>query len=774
MWVWAFICMDKHIPLQTFTELFALGYCPIPVIWENGQVKYYPEHQTDITDGRVGYQDVERWLNNGFKNFNGIALKVYPPYGMIDFDLKNTTNKNLYSDWLNIINSTNPDVLRKVCIETTKSDGFHVYIKYSKLDHKIPIARNPDGHETISIYTGGLLSFCYPSPKYNLIHNDFADVQELTDDEFHLLVSTGAIFNECNEFKTGERKVTLINYPQEYESVCLQFDNGIDNNGFESLLNSINLYKVDNQLFKKKDYIPFLRQGSTATYSAKAYFNRNKRLLIFSASMVDFPTWHDSAKCGDDTWSLSPSKIIYYKNKRDWQKTIEEIEIVSDTLGIELSKQQPITRQSRIAEDRLKFPYDIFPQEIQNYISFQKIQHEYIANALLVSIGTAIGNTIVLEAMDGYMVKPILYMVIVSPSGGGKTPAMNIAFAPLEEYNGTLLAHHRNKTTEYNNELAVFKKDKNAKEEPVKPELSQVIIKDSTIEMVAKILSVNPLGCCLFADELVGFLKRMNQYKNGDDVQKWLELWNGAPILIQRITRDESYVAHPFCNIIGGVQVGVLDSLSKDDKEHNGFFHRFLFVYPKPEDKPEWGKIEIPPIVKFEFFNYFAKILQNRNRDKVLYKLSPEAEQMYSDWYNYKNSQYNKSYVDQVKGIISKYQNYCLRLALVIQAMNEPFKGKEISIVSIERAIRLTEYYLGNMYKAIKILTPDSPADKLQNPYDLFYQELETAFTTKTSIELGKKFGLKDANVKMFLNRNSKGQQSLFNQVERGKWEKLY
>lgn len=69
------------LPLSTFTELFALGMNPIPVIWDlnTKQVTNYPKHETDITAGRPQLQDVERWLNNGFKNFNGIALKLYPP-----------------------------------------------------------------------------------------------------------------------------------------------------------------------------------------------------------------------------------------------------------------------------------------------------------------------------------------------------------------------------------------------------------------------------------------------------------------------------------------------------------------------------------------------------------------------------------------------------------------------------------------------------------------------------------------------------------------------
>lgn len=773
--------------LQTFTELYALGFNPIPVIWnvEKKQVEKYPLHETDITDGKPQLHDVERWLNNGFKNFNGIALKLYPPYGMFDFDLKNTDRKGIFNEWMQIVKSTMPDVLSKVCIETTRSGGYHVYIKYEKLDHKIPVARSKNGEEVISVYTGGLLSFCYPSPNYEIIHNEFQDVDFLTVDEFEFLVSTAAYFNENQEFKTGESKVCVTDYPTEYENICLQFDYKCTDEVFEEMLNQIDLYRVtiDAHRWGRKAYIPFLRRGSTADYSAKAYFTTNiefegkkiaesKRLLIFSASMSKFPTWHDSAKSGDNTWSLSPSKIIFYKNDKDWTRTIEEIQIICDSAGIELAIQPPVTNQPILNEDRLKFPYDIFPDEITNYISFQKIQHEYLAGAALMAVATAIGNTVELQALQGYNVKPILYMAIVSPAGGGKSPAMTTMFRPIEDWDDVLYRQYSEKRKVYNQDLAEYKKDKNNTKEPEKPPFPQTIIKDSTIEMVIKILSENPLGCILSADELIGFLNRMNAYKSGDDVQKWLELWNGSPILLQRITRDENKVQEPFCHIIGGIQVGVLETLSKEQNEHNGFFHRFLFVYPKPETKPDWGNLNMPNVVEQDFFNYFGVLLNSRLQDKKRYSLSNEADALYAEWYNNKNKKYNIATSDQVKGIISKYQNYCLRLALIIEVMNNPDRRIGIvSYLSMERAIRLVEYFLGNMYKAIKILTPETPVDKLKPPYDDFYNQLPQIFTTKTAIELGVTFGLKDAQVKMFLQRQNK---KIINTIDRGRYERIY
>jgi len=753
---------------QTFQELYDCGLHAIPIVFnpDTREAISYPKHGEN--DGVPSMQDVVKWLGE-MKETNGVAIKLHPPFGMFDFDLKNTENKAVYQDWFNGVVAVNDDILRKVCIETTRSGGFHVYIKYSKLDHKIPVARS-NGQEVISVYTGGLLSFCYPSPGYNLIHNSFADLEELTDDEFDLMVSMAAMFHEDKE--SDPSAPILIEYPHEYESACLQFDNNITDEGFEELINSIGLYRIrDLSRFRRAKYVPFLRTGSKASYSAKVYF-RSRRVLIFSGSMQGFPSWHDSAKAGDTSWSLSPSKIVYYKHKRDWIQTMEEIQIIADSIGIAIDAPVPITRMSVIPEARLQFPYDIFPSSLLNYIQPQVIQHEYIAAGLLGSVSAAIGNTCSLEAMDGYIVKPCVYIAIVAPPGASKTPALKKAFAPLENADTLAFREYSLKLQEYKQALSAHKKSKDpSSPEPERPHLKQYLIKDSTIEMVVQILTHNPNGCCILADELSGFLNRMNQYKSGDEIQKWLEMWSGAPVMIQRVTREENKVQEPFCSIVGGIQPGVLERLSKDENEDNGFFHRFLFAFPKPQKKRPWETVVIPDAVKIDFSSFFYDMFE-LSGDRIKYTLAREADELYKEWFDNKNIRYDSATSDHVRGIIAKYQDYCLRFALLIQVMHD---GRwRVGIVmreTMERAIRLTEYFLGNMNKAIKILAPETPVDKLKEPYAALYRELDATFSTKTFLEKGAKHGLKASAMKMFLNRNIK---VIFLKLDQGSYEKMY
>lgn len=751
--------------IQIFSDLFNIGLTPIPVKWneENKQASIHPEHGIKS----IELSNVQTWITD-MNGCNGIALKLSSPYGMIDIDQKNTDRKGVFEELLHIIKSTNEDILSKVCIERTRNNGHHIYIKYPLLSHKIAIARN-EGKEVISVYTGGLLSYCYPTPGYELVHNEFSDIEELTKDEFDILISAASFFNEDTNHTPGQSTIQLIDYPVEYENMALQFDKDCTDNLFEELLNSINLFEVKGRQYKAQKYIPYLRKGSTANYSAKAYYH-SKRLLIFSASMPDFPSWHDCTSEGDNRWSLSPTKILYYRNKRDWQATISDIKELCFKHGINIIEQKPITQQP--VHDRLKFPYDIFPEKVQQYIFAQSIQHEYLAGAILGSISAAIGNTAYLEAMPGYMVKSILYMAIVAPPGAAKTPAIKKAFGPLEEFDHDNYLVYKSAHDDYMQKLASYKKEKSKGDQPVEPSFPQVIIKDSTIEMVSRSLGANPFGCVILADELSGFLNRFNQYKAGDEEQKWLEMWSGSSILNQRVTSGVNKVMDPFCSIVGGIQPGVLESLSKDDKQHNGFFHRFLFVYPNQDPKQEWRQVTVPMNILQAYRDMFITFIDQRQKDKTIYRLSPEANELYKQWFDFKNIKYNKAQTDNVKGIIAKYQEYCLRFALIIEVIEDgPYRPGLVTPVTMEKAIRLTEYFLGNMHKASKILTPETPLDKLQDNYKNFYDALPAAFSSKVFVTMAVTFDIKEGAAKMFLSRQT---GKLFIKTDKNTYEKEF
>jgi len=764
---------------SVFIDLFKLGLKPIPLIWD-AEMKSATNHwiaHSEITDTNYTEATFSEWVKS-IDTANGMALKLFSPFGCIDFDLKNTEDKTVFDLWLKGIASVDDSILSKVCIEKTRNAGYHVYIKYPKLKSKVGLAREVNGSEVIAIYTGGTLSYCSPTPGYEMVSNDFSDIEELTDDEFELLVSVANTFDKYVQLQSQKSNI-VKEYPLEYENILFQFDSKCSDDVFSHILSSIGLEAATKYRTKQKDkFVPLLRIGSKASYSAKAYYG-TKNLQLFTSSIPGFPSFNDRVDKDDTSWNLSPSRILYYKNDKDWILAIQELKMLCDSAEIELIEQQPVTNQPLITPDRLKFPYDIFPDEILNFINAQTIQHEYLAGAALGAISTLIGNAAQLQANNGYFVKPILYLTIVAPPGASKTPALKAIFKPLEMIDTFTYKEYVKEKQDYTEAYAIFKNQKKGDNinEPKKPIMRQLLIKDSTIEMVIKILSFNQMGCCVYADEFSGFMKRMNRYGDGDELQKWLELWSGSPILMQRISRDEDKVENPFCTIIGGIQPGVLDALSTSDNEHNGFYHRFLFLYPEPQLKQDWVKYEMPAALTQEYWGLIDKVNQHRSNLRT-FQLTNEAELLYAEWFNNKNRKYNSAVTDNVKGIIAKYQDYCLRFSLIIEIMNNPDDFRNaVSVQSMERAIRLTEYFLGNMNKAMKILTPVNPADKLTGATAEFYKALPENFTALKAIEIGKELNIKEPTVRSFLLRWCDKKNTILSKLGQNKavyYEKLF
>jgi hypothetical protein len=284
-------------------------------------------------------------------------------------------------------------------------------------------------------------------------------------------------------------------------------------------------------------------------------------------------------------------------------------------------------------------------------------------------------------------------------------------------------------------------------------------------------LEHNSRGCTVLPDELIGFLNRLNRYAQGDDEQKILSIFNSKSFNVQRIGRDEDLVDDYSLSIIGGIQNDLLSKLSDGDRGSNGFFHRFLIAIPDMGPKQPFQLPNNTHALETRIDELFRWIMVHRDEpDKTMYVLSNEALKMYEQWHNAKNDYYNRTHDNNVKGIIAKYQGYCLRFALIIQCIRDAdTRTGIVTQGAMERAIRLTDYYLANMNKAIRFLAPENPIDKLKEPYKSVYDALPVMFTIGVGTEVAKAYKLKPATFKSWLSTK----KELFKSEKRGTWEKL-
>ena len=194
--------MLKHI----ISDYIAIGIRAIPFEWD--EKNNVPKYQKE------GWNDPSKEFPL-FPGDNALQIVTGNNWAALDFDLKNTSNKKLFDQWLNMVNADAPEILGKLFIEKTRSGGFHVWMRYDKLPHKTQLAQSENGHEVIALYANGPLVYTWPTPNYTEVHQSMTDVEILNDDEYNYLIGVSQYFNEYTPDYDPNKKA--VNYPIGFE-----------------------------------------------------------------------------------------------------------------------------------------------------------------------------------------------------------------------------------------------------------------------------------------------------------------------------------------------------------------------------------------------------------------------------------------------------------------------------------------------------------------------------------------------------------------------------
>lgn len=143
----------------------------------------------------------------------------------IDIDLKYDLTGTLFERYKRAINELDKNILNKLVVQKTVSNGYHFIYKCVTIDGNKKLAnRYANDNEKLSgekvkvlIETrgkGGYIAIV-PTPKYELIHGSFESINEITEDEREILLSCARKFNEVLsevvpvKFKQTEQKAGL-------------------------------------------------------------------------------------------------------------------------------------------------------------------------------------------------------------------------------------------------------------------------------------------------------------------------------------------------------------------------------------------------------------------------------------------------------------------------------------------------------------------------------------------------------------------------------------
>jgi hypothetical protein len=199
-------------------------------------------------------------------------------------------------------------------------------------------------------------------------------------------------------------------------------------------------------------------------------------------------------------------------------------------------------------------------------------------------------------ASDRWQEAPRVWAMIVGDSGlTMKSPTLDAAISHAWKIERELRVKGGEAMKEYAREMQIYAAQeaeyvkKRAKGEPAEvpaepplPIAERMIVGNATLEAISEVLlQQGERGVLVRADELLGIIAGMNQYKGGkgSDRQDWLEMWNGGPHPIDRKGRAV-LVKNWAVSIVGGTQPEAIARVSAN-LEADGLLQRFSIYLPR-------------------------------------------------------------------------------------------------------------------------------------------------------------------------------------------------
>jgi hypothetical protein len=232
--------------------------------------------------------------------------------------------------------------------------------------------------------------------------------------------------------------------------------------------------------------------------------------------------------------------------------------------------------------------------------------------AAIIALGSVLGRKFGMapKRLDNWHEVSNLWGVGVGTPGVKKSPAVSEATAPLEYLEGLAQERNKEESKDYAIALREYKIRKEAEEnrikaalrkgedpdftrlnnleEPEAPRVKQYIMGNSTYEQCGVILENNPNGVLLNRDEIVPFLKSLDDESKPEARGFYLESWSGKKYYdFSRIGRGRTYIPHSCISLLGTTQPGsISEYFSKTvagSSGNDGLIQRMnLLTWPVP------------------------------------------------------------------------------------------------------------------------------------------------------------------------------------------------
>lgn len=340
----------------------------------------------------------------------------------------------------------------------------------------------------------------------------------------------------------------------------------------------------------------------------------------------------------------------------------------------------------------------------------------YIALPLISLLGSVVGNRRRIELKRGWCEPCVFWTVVVGESGTLKSPAHDLAQSFLDAPEADAYAKFQKEKEIYDRDMKIYKADerkwqneRNSKkstdepppEPPEEPKCKRYIVSDTTLEALADRLADNPFGLLMAMDELAGWFRSFDKYRNGQggDCQSWLSMHRAGTIRVDRKSaqRPTLRIEHAAVSICGGIQPGILWSCIGREHAQDGLLARLLLAFPPPRQK-RWNENTVSESARASVAKLVQDLLSlemtkdewgNPQPDDL--PLTADAQDAWVQFYNEHNKR-AAGYTGDLAACASKMEGYAARLALLCQLAEDP-RSTSVGLQAVHRGIVLANWF---------------------------------------------------------------------------------
>jgi len=646
----------------------------------------------------------------------------------IDVDLKVLPSlpdrQKWWDEYISFLSDNISDFFEKVVIAKTMKDGYHIIYKCTAQSGNTKIAKLKGMREAIIESRGKGGQFILYDNFYG--ENEYHDIKYITEEERDIIWSISKTYNYIEEINLD--KPTKKEYHVNENEISPWDDYNKQTAALDIVSDEFTIVRNTSEKYIIR------RHGASSPHSGYIYKDSGC-MYLFSTGTI-YP--HEKL--------LSPFAIYAYKNHYGNFKDAAN-DLYQKGFGTRRVPKIELEEKPKIDLDKLTFPIDIFPENIQHYIlesaNTLNLSIDYMGCSFMWLISVIVGNSLKIELKNGWIENGSLWISLVGKAGIGKTPSINHIIRPIEIINNT---HIKRYIKEYAKWVEYDKKDKKEKEhseEVRKPKKTQFIVNDITLEALIDLHEENKNAVGVFKDELAGWFKDMNKYRQGSDLEFWLSCWSGKAANMNRKTAKSSFVDKPHIPVLGGIQPSIFDQFNTDENKENGFTDRMLISFPDLY-VTNYNENEINLDLIYWYDSYIQKFFDLVKREWVQYTDEDDIKPIISvltqlakkEWIRIHDQisemQNSDSENEYMKSMLPKQKSYIPRFAMLLNALwsydtnNQDCFMSTITKDSMLRAEKLSNYFI-NMSKKVKIESQEKSdiksimySDKGKNKFDKF------------------------------------------------------